>query len=88
MSVYEELTRRNFIYQVTDEAQVRKLLNDRTVTFYLGFDPTARSLHIGHLLPIMAMRWFQRHGHRALPLVGGATAMVGDPAGKSEQRPV
>lgn len=87
-NAFDVLRERGFIYQHTDEARLRELLADDAVTFYVGFDPTGSSLHIGHLLPIMAMRWLQRCGHRPIALVGGGTAMVGDPSGKTESRPV
>ncbi len=88
MNAFEILAERGFFYQLTDEGAIERLLTDEAVTFYVGFDPTGNSLHIGHLLPVMAMRWLQKCGHRALALVGGATAMVGDPSGKSEARPI
>ncbi len=82
------LRERGFLYQLTDEEAMHKRLGEGPVTFYTGFDPTGNSLHIGHLLPIMAMRWLQKCGHRPLALVGGGTAMVGDPSGKTEARPI
>ncbi|MFO7820479.1 MAG: tyrosine--tRNA ligase, partial [Lentisphaeria bacterium] len=82
------LKERGFLYQFTEYDELRKHLDDKPVTFYVGFDPTADSLHIGHLLPVMAMRVLQSCGHRAIALVGGATGMVGDPSGKTEARPV
>ena len=88
MSGFECLRERGFFYQVTDETALRQRLSEDTITFYVGFDPTADSLHIGHLLPIMAMRWLQKCGHRAIALVGAGTAMVGDPSGKTEARPI
>ncbi len=87
-NAFDVLQERGFIYQHTDEQQLRKHLEDGPVTFYVGFDPTGSSLHIGHLLPIMAMRWLQKCGHHPIALVGGGTAMVGDPSGKTESRPV
>jgi tyrosyl-tRNA synthetase len=85
MDILEE---RGFLYQLTDADGLRAKLGAESVTFYVGFDPTGNSLHIGHLLPVMAMRWLQKCGHRAIALVGGGTAMVGDPSGKSEARPI
>jgi tyrosyl-tRNA synthetase len=82
------LEERGFLYQLTDADGLRQKLGSESVTFYVGFDPTGNSLHIGHLLPVMAMRWLQQGGHRALALVGGGTAMVGDPSGKTEARPI
>jgi tyrosyl-tRNA synthetase len=73
---------------MTDEPGLRDRLGASPVTFYVGFDPTGSSLHIGHLLPVMAMRWLQSCGHRVIALVGGGTAMVGDPSGKTEARPI
>ncbi len=85
-NVYDELKERGFIAQVSDEDAVRKMLGERTVTFYIGFDSTARSLHAGSLVPIMAMVHLRRAGHRAIALTGGGTTMVGDPSGKTEMR--
>ena len=83
MGVFEELKARGFCFQGTDEAELKKLLDERTkVRFYVGFDPTGNSLHVGHLLPVMAMRLLQRAGHVPIVLVGGATARIGDPSGK------
>lgn len=80
------LAERGFVQQATDLEGLGRLLQKQRVTFYNGFDPTADSLHVGHLLPIMAMAHLQRAGHRPLALVGGGTAMVGDPSGKTEMR--
>jgi len=88
MKLYEDLQARNFIYQSTDEEKLKHLLNEDKVAFYAGFDPTGDSLHVGHLLPVMGMRRFQQAGHTPIVLVGGATAMVGDPSGKQEARPI
>lgn len=82
----EELRWRGFIQQCTDEVALRDLLDKETVTAYIGFDPTADSLHIGSMLPIMGLVHLQRHGHRPVAIAGGGTAMVGDPSGKSELR--
>jgi len=87
-SAFDILEQRGFIYQSTDADQLRQRLADSPVTFYVGFDPTADSLHVGHLLPLMAMRCLQRCGHRPIALVGGGTAMVGDPTGRTSARPV
>jgi len=87
-NVYDVLAARGFIEQVTDEEPVRSLLGSRAVTCYIGFDPTATSLHIGSLVPIMALMHMQRHGHRLIALVGGGTALIGDPSGKTEMRQV
>ncbi|MDR3120581.1 MAG: tyrosine--tRNA ligase [Clostridiales bacterium] len=86
-SVYEVLSERGFIAQATQEEEVKKLLNgEAPVTFYIGFDPTADSLHVGHFIPIMAMAHLQRAGHRPIALVGGGTTMVGDPSGRTDMR--
>ena len=87
-NIYEDLKERGFIYQNTDEENVSKFLEKEKLTFYAGFDPTGSSLHVGHLLPIMAMRRLQQAGHTPIVLVGGATALVGDPSGKQEARPI
>ena len=86
MGVYEDLKDRGLIAQVTNEEAVRHLLNDEKITFYVGFDPTADSLHVGHFVPIMAMAHMQRAGHRPIAMFGGGTAMIGDPAGKTDMR--
>ena len=87
-NIYKDLEDRQFIYQSTDEDKLKILLNEKKVAFYAGFDPTADSLHVGHLLPVMAMRRLQQAGHIPIVLVGGATALVGDPSGKQEARPI
>jgi tyrosyl-tRNA synthetase len=86
-NVYHIFDERGFVEQVTDEPVLRELL-DRHVSCYIGFDPTAKSLHVGSLLPIMSLAHMQREGHRPIVLVGGGTALVGDPSGKDEARPV
>jgi tyrosyl-tRNA synthetase len=85
-NVYDELKERGFVAQVSDEDAVRKMLGANPVTFYVGFDSTASSLHAGSLVPIMAMVHLRRAGHRAIAVVGSGTTMVGDPSGKSEMR--
>jgi tyrosyl-tRNA synthetase len=85
-NVYDELKERGFVAQVSDEDAVRKMLGAEKVTFYIGFDTTATSLHAGSLVPIMAMVHLRRAGHRAIAVVGSGTTMVGDPSGKSEMR--
>ena len=82
----EDLKWRGLIYQQTDEQGIEDLLNKEQVTLYCGVDPTADSLHIGHLLPFLTLRRFQEHGHRPIVLIGGGTGMIGDPSGKSEER--
>jgi len=85
-NVYDELKERGFVAQVSDEGAVRKMLGEKPITFYVGFDSTAASLHAGSLVPIMAMVHLQRAGHRAIAVVGSGTTMVGDPSGKTEMR--
>lgn len=86
MGIYEELQARGLIAQVTNEPEIREMVNTGKATFYIGFDPTADSLHVGHYIPIMAMAHLQRAGHRPIALCGGGTAMIGDPSGKSDMR--
>lgn len=88
INIYRILAERGFIYQSTDAAQLEARLQKEPITFYVGFDPTADSLHVGHLLPVMVMRWMAKAGHQPIMLVGGGTAMVGDPSGKTEARPI
>ena len=85
-ALIEDLQWRGLIYQQTDEANLEALLNKEQVSLYCGADPTADSLHIGHLLPFLTLRRFQNHGHRPIVLLGGGTGMIGDPSGKSEER--
>lgn len=85
-ALLEELQWRGLIYQQTDEQGIEELLNKEQISLYCGADPTADSLHIGHLLPFMTLRRFQEHGHRPIVLIGGGTGMIGDPSGKSEER--
>ena len=87
-SVYDVFRERGFIEQITDEPQIRDLLEQKSVTCYIGFDPTATSLHIGSLVPIMSLAHLQRHGHRPIALVGGGTGLIGDPSGKTEMRQI
>ncbi|EGO62218.1 tyrosine--tRNA ligase [Acetonema longum] len=86
MSVLEVLQERGFIEQLTHEAEIKELLEKEKITFYIGFDPTADSLHVGHFLGMMVMAHMQRAGHRPICLIGGGTAMVGDPSGKTDMR--
>ncbi len=83
-NVYHELNARGLINQITDEGLIERL-ND-PITLYCGFDPTGDSLHVGHLLPIIIMKHFERYGHKNIALVGGATGLIGDPSGKNEER--
>lgn len=85
-ALLEDLKWRGLVYQQTDESGIEEILNKEQVTLYCGADPTADSLHIGHLLPFLTLRRFQEHGHRPLVLIGGGTGMIGDPSGKSEER--
>ncbi|MDW7759757.1 MAG: tyrosine--tRNA ligase [Acidobacteriota bacterium] len=85
-NVYDELKARGFIAQVSDEEAVRRMIGGERVTFYIGFDGTAESLHAGSLVPIMAMMHLKRAGHRPIAIVGGGTTMVGDPSGRTEMR--
>ena len=84
-NVYDVLEQRGFLKQVTHEGLKEKLANE-SVTFYIGFDPTADSLHVGHYVQLMAMSHMQQHGHKPIALVGGGTAMVGDPSGRTDMR--
>lgn len=86
MDAWEILKARGFVQQCTHPDEVAEALGSGSVTYYVGFDPTADSLHIGHMLPVMAMAWLQRAGHRPIAVVGGGTALVGDPSGKTELR--
>jgi tyrosyl-tRNA synthetase len=85
-SILDELTARGMLEQISDRETLSQTLTQESVPFYNGFDPTAVSLHVGHLLPIMAMAHFQRAGHRPIALVGGATGMIGDPSGRNSER--
>ena len=87
VNVLDVLVERGFVKDVSDEQGLRAAL-ERPITFYIGFDPTASSLHMGHLLQIMTMAWMQRFGHRPIAVVGGGTGMVGDPTGKTVSRPI
>ncbi|MBN2105467.1 tyrosine--tRNA ligase [bacterium] len=85
-NVFNTLKDRGFIYQTTDDGAIEQLLMKKNITCYIGFDATADSLHIGSLVPLMALMHMQRAGHRPIALLGGGTTMVGDPSGKSEMR--
>ena len=86
MSVFDVLQERGFIAQVSHEEEIRELLEKEKITFYIGFDPTADSLHVGHFIALMAMAHMQRAGHRPIALLGGGTGMIGDPSGKDDMR--
>ena len=85
-NVLDELLERGYIKQFTHEDETRKLLENEKITFYIGFDPTADSLHVGHFIAMMFMSHMQKAGHRPIALIGGGTAMVGDPSGKTDMR--
>lgn len=87
-SLLQELEQRGFINQCSNMDAVKDLLNDDKIAVYLGSDPTADSLHVGHLVPIMMMRWLQKYGHKPIMLVGGATGRIGDPSGRDTGRPM
>ncbi|KJR45242.1 Tyrosyl-tRNA synthetase [Desulfosporosinus sp. I2] len=86
MDIFKELQGRGLIYQHTDEKALRKRLEKGPIALYCGFDPTADSLHIGHLLPLLVLRRFQLAGHKSIALVGGGTGLIGDPSGKAAER--
>lgn len=85
-TVYEELKSRDLIKQIAFEDEFQKLAKEEKFSVYLGIDPTADSIHIGHFIPLMLMSYFQKHGHRPILLMGGGTALIGDPSGKSDMR--
>ncbi|ABN51958.1 MAG TPA: tyrosine--tRNA ligase [Hungateiclostridium thermocellum] len=85
-SVFETLKERGYIAQLTHEEKIKELLEKEKITFYIGFDPTADSLHVGHFLQMMVMAHMQKAGHRPIALIGGGTAMVGDPTGRTDMR--
>ena len=85
-NVFDVLKERGFIKQTVYEEELYELLGKESVPFYVGFDPTADSLHIGHYIPIMAMAWMQKFGHKPIALIGGGTAMIGDPSGRNDMR--
>ncbi|WP_438311567.1 tyrosine--tRNA ligase [Sporosarcina sp. FA9] len=82
----EDLKWRGLLYQQTDEEGLKNQLNEKKISLYCGVDPTADSMHIGHIVPLLTLRRFQQHGHQPILLVGGATGMIGDPSGRSEER--
>ena len=86
MQVYEELVARGLIAQVTDEERIRDLVNNGKATFYIGFDPTADSLHVGHFMALCLMKRLQMAGNKPIALIGGGTAMIGDPSGRTDMR--
>ncbi|PAE36390.1 tyrosine--tRNA ligase [Bacillus sp. 7884-1] len=86
MDLLQDLAWRGLIYQQTDEESLKDLISKDKISLYCGVDPTADSMHIGHMVPFLTLRRFQQHGHRPVVLVGGATGLIGDPSGKSEER--
>lgn len=86
MTIYDELKARGLVAQVTDEEDIKELVNNGKATFYIGFDPTADSLHVGHFMALCLMKRLQMAGNRPIALVGGGTAMVGDPSGRTDMR--
>ena len=86
MTVYEELVARGLIAQVTDEEEIKNLINAGKATFYIGFDPTADSLHVGHFMALCLMKRLQMAGNKPIALIGGGTAMIGDPSGRTDMR--
>lgn len=88
MGIYEELQRRGLVAQVTDEPEIRELVNSGKAIFYIGFDPTADSLHVGHFMTLVLMKRLQQAGNKPIALVGGGTGMIGDPSGRTDLRKV
>ncbi len=86
MTIYDELVARGLIAQVTDEAEIRELVNNGKAVFYIGFDPTADSLHVGHFMALCLMKRLQMAGNKPIALIGGGTAMIGDPSGRTDMR--
>ena len=86
MQIYDELVARGQIAQVTDEKEIRDLVNNGKATFYIGFDPTADSLHVGHFMALCLMKRLQQAGNKPIALIGGGTAMIGDPSGRTDMR--
>lgn len=86
MQLYDELVARGLIAQVTDEKEIREMVNEGKAVFYIGFDPTADSLHVGHFMALCLMKRLQMAGNRPIALIGGGTAMIGDPSGKTDMR--
>ncbi len=87
-NVFDVLKERGLIAQMTHEEEIKKLLAEKKITFYIGFDPTADSLHIGHFMQLVVMKHMQNAGHRPIILLGGGTTMIGDPTGKTDMRPM
>ena len=86
MGIYEELEERGLIAQVTDKEEIRELINNGGARFYIGFDPTADSLHVGHFMALCLMKRLQMAGNKPIVLLGGGTGMIGDPSGRTDMR--
>ena len=86
MTIYDELVARGLIAQVTDEKEIKELINNGKATFYIGFDPTADSLHVGHFMALCLMKRLQMAGNKPIVLIGGGTAQIGDPSGRTDMR--
>ncbi|MBQ9565142.1 MAG: tyrosine--tRNA ligase, partial [Synergistaceae bacterium] len=85
-NAFDVLKERGYFEWCTAEERLREVMGSEMVTAYVGFDPTADSLHVGHLIPLMALGWLQKAGHRPIALAGGGTGLIGDPSGKSKER--
>ena len=86
MQIYEELVARGLIAQVTNEEEIKNMVNNGKATFYIGFDPTADSLHVGHFMALCLMKRLQMAGNKPIALIGGGTGMIGDPSGRTDMR--
>ena len=86
MQIYEELVARGLIAQVTNEEEIKKMVNEGKAVFYIGFDPTADSLHVGHFMALCLMKRLQMAGNKPIALIGGGTTMIGDPSGRTDMR--
>ena len=87
MTVFDELKARGLLAQLTDEEEIKELINNGKATFYIGFDPTADSLHVGHFMALCLMKRLQMAGNKPIALIGGGTGMIGDPSGRTDMRP-
>ena len=86
MTIFDELKERGLLAQLTDEEEIKELINAGKATFYIGFDPTADSLHVGHFMALCLMKRLQMAGNKPIALLGGGTGMIGDPSGKTDMR--
>ena len=86
MTIFDELKERGLLAQLTDEEEIKELINNGKATFYIGFDPTADSLHVGHFMALCLMKRLQMAGNKPIALLGGGTGMIGDPSGKTDMR--